>query len=132
MSDVINVDTNLIDSQIPDSPTGNLRVLNVAQPMVKPESLGIDRNFVNTDANKIKVALESGTMLVKSINTNEVKSVTVRPGAILKNISLSNFEIRDARVVPKHDFSQADSSFKNIFAHRGPNEPNNGSAFGRR
>ena len=98
----------------------------VAQPMVKPETLGLS---IASEAGKFKMALDSGAMMVKSVKTGEVRTLAIEPGTVLKNnISLSGFEIRDDRVTPKHNFTKADPGMVNIFAHKGPDEAGSSSA----
>ena len=98
----------------------------VAQPMVKPETLGLS---VASEAGKFKMALDSGAMMAKSVKTGEVRTLAIEPGIVLKNnVSLSGFEVRDDRVTPKHNFTRADPGMVNIFAHKGPDEAGSSSA----
>ena len=55
-----------------------------------------------TQATMFRDAINSGTMLVKSVTTGETKTISLEPGVIKRNISLSGFEVRDARIQPKH------------------------------
>lgn len=80
---------------------------------------------IATEAGKFQMSLDSGVLLAKSMKTGEVKAFDIEPGVILKNTSVNNFEVRDSRVQPKHNFTKADPGVVNIFAHKGPDEPSN-------
>lgn len=87
---------------------------------------------VKDSAERLALSLNSGIMLVKSMKSGEVKSVNVDPNKVLKNDAfLSSFEVRDARVAPKYNFSKADPGMVNIFAHKGPDENGGNSGWGR-
>lgn len=90
------------------------------QNMIDPRNMGLS---IATEAGKFQMSIDSGAMLVKSIKTDEVKTVAIEPGTVLKNVALNNFEVRDARVQPKYNFTKADPGMVNIFAHKGPDEP---------
>lgn len=69
-------------------------------------------------------SLNAGTMLAKSLKTGEVKTINVESATVIRNpVSLSQFEVRDNRVVPKYNFTKADPGAVNIYAHKGPDEP---------
>lgn len=87
---------------------------------------------IATEAGKFQMSIDSGAMLAKSIKTGEVKVFAIKPGTVLKNMALSNFEVRDARVQPKYNFTKADPGMVNIFAHKGPDEPTGVTGWGRR
>lgn len=99
------------------------------QNMINPRDIGLS---IATEAGKFQMSIDSGTMLAKSIKTGEVKTFAVEPGTVLKNVALGNFEVRDARVRPKHNFTKADPGMVNIFAHKGPDEPTGDYGMGRK
>ena len=99
------------------------------QNMIDPRDMGLS---ITTEAGKFQMSIDSGTMLAKSIKTGEVKALAVEPGTVLKNVALGNFEVRDARVQPKYNFTKADPGMVNIFAHKGPDEPTGATAWGRK
>ena len=99
------------------------------QNMINPRDMGLS---IATEAGKFQMSIDSGTMLAKSIKTGEVKTLAIEPGTVLKNVALSNFEVRDARVQPKYNFTKADPGMVNIFAHKGPDEPAGATALGRK
>ena len=101
----------------------------VKSDLVAHQNMGLS---IATEAGKFQMSIDSGTMLVKSIKTGEVKTLAVEPGTVLKNVALSNFEVRDARVRPKYNFTKADPGMVNIFAHKGPDEPTGATAWGRK
>lgn len=48
-------------------------------------------------------ALDVGAMLVKSVQTGEVKTLNIDTNTVLKNpVTLDAFEVRDTKVVRKH------------------------------
>lgn len=99
------------------------------QNTIDPRRMGLS---IATEAGKFQMSIDSGAMLAKSIKTGEVKTFAVEPGTVLKNVALSNFEVRDARVQPKHNFTKADPGMVNIFAHKGPDEPTGATGWGRK
>lgn len=99
------------------------------QNMINPREMGLS---IATEAGKFQMSIDSGAMLAKSIKTGEVKTFVVEPGTVLKNVALGNFEVRDARVQPKHNFTKADPGMVNIFAHKGPDEPTGATGWGRK
>ena len=101
----------------------------VKSDLVAHQNMGLS---IATKAGKFQMSIDSGTMLVKSIKTGEVKTLAVEPGTVLKNVALSNFEVRDARVQPKYNFTKADPGMVNIFAHKGPDEPTGTTVWGRK
>lgn len=101
----------------------------VKSDLVAHQNMGLS---IATEAGKFQMSIDSGTMLAKSIKTGEVKTLAVEPGTVLKNVALSNFEVRDARVQPKYNFTKADPGMVNIFAHKGPDEPAGATALGRK
>ena len=101
-----------------------------ARPLqLKPQEMSLS---IATEAGKFQMSIDSGTMLAKSVKTGEVKVFAVEPGTVLKNAALGNFEVRDARVQPKHNFTKADPGMVNIFAHKGPDEPTGATGWGRK
>lgn len=113
----LHQDTTLKGLRLDDT----IKATASAQPLrLRAEDAGLS---IATDAGKFQMSLDSGAMLAKSVKTGEVKTFAIRPGTVLKNISLGNFEVRDARVQPKYNFTKADPGMVNIFAHKGPDEP---------
>lgn len=99
------------------------------QTMIDPRNRGLS---IATEAGKFQMSIDSGAMLAKSVKTGEVKAFAVEPGTVLKNVTLGNFEVRDARVQPKRNFTKADPGMVNIFAHKGPDEPTGAAGWGRK
>lgn len=118
--------SNVAKTIKPASATGVLLTDLVESDLVAGQNMIDLRNMglsTATDADKFQMSIDSGAMLAKSIKTGEVKTFAVEPGKVLKNAALGNFEVRDARVQPKHNFTKADPGMVNIFAHKGPDEP---------
>ena len=103
--------------------------LAARQNMIDPRSMSLS---IATEAGKFQMSIDSGTMLAKSIKTGEVKTFAIEPGTVLKNVALGNFEVRDARVQPKYNFTKADPGVVNIFAHKGPDEPTGATVWGHK
>ena len=101
----------------------------VKSDLVAHQNMGLS---IATEAGKFQMSIDSGAMLAKSIKTGEVKALAVEPGTVLKNVALGNFEVRDARVQPKYNFTKADPGMVNIFAHKGPDEPTGATGWGRK
>lgn len=103
--------------------------LAARQNMIDPRSMSLS---IATEAGKFQMSIDSGTMLAKSIKTGEVKTFAIEPGTVLKNVALGDFEVRDVRVQPKHNFTKADPGMVNIFAHKGPDEPTGATVWGHK
>ncbi len=79
---------------------------------------------MSADVKNFKSAIKSGRILVKSVKSGEVKTLAIDDKVILTNPTMLNaFEVRDARVVPKQNYTKIDPNAVNIFAHKGPDEP---------
>lgn len=63
-------------------------------------------------------------MLVENIVNSKTKVIDVKANIFNnKQIRSSTSNIRSEKVIPKQDNSNIDGQIKNIYSHKGPNEP---------
>lgn len=88
--------------------------------MINDEELvGAQQTILSTETyraerERVALGLKIAEISAESMATGEVKTITVKPRALPKRISLQNFEIRDKYIVPRREIRKTDRGLTDV------------------